>query len=121
MIDSDRLRELPKCRLLFDSALLAEVSNNGISGDCLQESPSYNRFPNCDRKYLEGIFFPPDIGYKRHWYANLVCYQSTQLKTPLLLVCVTAEGEKMSSGLFDNNFFSTKFFNFLSSLVVIIY
>lgn len=57
MIDSDRLRELPICRLLFDSALLAEVSNNGISGDCLQESPSYNRFPNCDRKYLEGIFF----------------------------------------------------------------
>lgn len=105
MIDSDRLRELPICRLLFDSALLAEVSNNGISGDCLQESPSYNRFPNCDRKYLEGIFFPPDIGYKRHWYANLVCYQSRQLKIPLLLVCVTAEGEKMSSGLFDNNLF----------------
>lgn len=94
MIDSDRLRELPICRLLFDSALLAEVSNNGISGDCLQESPSYNRFPNCDRKYLEGIFFPPDIGNKRHWYANLVCYQSRQLKKPLLLVCVTAEGGK---------------------------
>lgn len=35
MIDLDWLCELFICRLLFDLVLLVEVSNNGISGDCL--------------------------------------------------------------------------------------